>query len=217
LTKDANLTFAFAVSPVGNSIVFSTLENGKTSLAAADANGQNIRRLTDGAFDILPVFTPNGENVVFRRGLNLTTLWSVSAKGEQPPEQLTGYQGTHPAISPDGKQIAFHFMDYGSQNPHWKLGLIDSESRRFLGEHEFPLPVTDRETVWNPRNNLLTLVFGSGETSGIFLWSPESGKFQTLETGAVGKISSFAWSPDGNRLVYSQLFEKSDVISLDNF
>ncbi len=217
LTADSNLTFHFAVSPADNSLVFSTLENGKTSLAAADSNGQNIRRLTDGALDISPVFTPDGENIVFRRGASLATLWSISVKGDKPPEQLTGYQATHPAISPDGKQIAFHFMDYGSQNPHWKLGLIDRESRRFLNELEFPVPVTQRETVWNPKNNLLTLVFGSGVNSRIFLWSVESGKFQTFETGAAGKISAFAWSPDGSRIVFSQIFEKSDIVSLDNF
>lgn len=217
LTADSSLTFSFAVSPADSSLVFSTLENGKTSLAATDANGQNFRRLTDGTLDVTPVFTPDGENIIFRRGTSLATLWSVSVKANNPPEQLTGYQATHPAISPDGKQIAFHFMDYGSQNPHWKLGLIDRESRRFLNELEFPVPVTQRETVWNPKNNLLTLVFGSGASSGILLWSVESGKFQAFETGAAGKIGAFAWSPDGSRIVFSQIFEKSDIVSLNNF
>ncbi len=217
LTKDSDLTFSFAVSPADDSLVFSTLQNGKASLATADAGGQNIRRMTDAALDISPVFAPGGADIVFRRGTAPSTLWSISAKGERPAEQLTGYQATHPAISPDGKQIAFHFMDYGSPDPHWKLGLIDSRTHKFLNKLEFPMPVTHRDTAWNPKNNLLTLLFGGGESSGIFLWSVESGKVQTLETGAAGRIGSFAWSHSGNRLVFSQIFEKSDVVSLDNF
>jgi Tol biopolymer transport system component/DNA-binding winged helix-turn-helix (wHTH) protein len=217
LTKESNLTFGLAVSPANDSLVFPAQQNGKISLAAADASGQNIRKLTDGALDILPVFTPDGENIVFQRGTSPTTLWSVAVNGSQPPKQLTGYQATHPSISPDGKQIAFHFMDYGSRNPHWKLGLIDSETRKFLSKLEFPVPITQRETAWNPRNNLLTLAFGNGENSGIFLWSATDGSFQTLENIAAGKIGSFAWSPDGSRLVFSQIFEKSDVVSLNNF
>ena len=108
-------------------------------------------------------------------------------------------------------------MDYGSPNPHWKLGLIDGETRKFVNKLEFPMPVTQRETVWNPKNNLLTMIFGSGENSGIFLWSAADGSFQKLENTNAGKIGSFAWSHDGNRLVFSQIFEKSDVVSLDNF
>jgi DNA-binding winged helix-turn-helix (wHTH) protein/Tol biopolymer transport system component len=214
LTKDSNLIFSFAVSPADNSLVFSTLQNGRAALATADANGANIRRLTDGTLDILPVFTPDGTNIVFRRGTSPSTLWSIPAHGEQPPEQLTGYQATHPAVSPDGKQIAFHFMDYGSPNPHWKLGLIDSRTHKLLTKLEFPMPVTERKTVWNPKTNRLTIVFGSGENSGIFLWSVADDKFQTLETGAAGRIGSFAWSLDGSRLVFSQIFEKSDIVSI---
>lgn len=217
LTKDSNLTYSFAVSPADDSLVFSTLQNGNISLSAADFNGQNIRKLTDGTTDILPVFSPDGENIIFQRGTSTTTLWSVALNGNQLPKQITGYQATHPSISPDGKQIAFHFMDYGSENPHWKLGLIDSESRKILAKLEFPIPVTQRDTVWYPKNNLLTMAFRKSENSGILLWSISDNKFQTIENIGVGKISSFAWSPDGTRLVFSQNFETSDVVALDNF
>jgi len=217
LTADSNLTMAFAVSPTDDSIVFSAPQNGKISLAAADANGQNVRFLTDGALDILPAFTPDGENIIFRRGTSSPTLWSVSTNGNEPPKQLTGYLSTHPAVSPDGKQIAFHFMDYGGANPHWKLGLIDRESRKFLSKLEFPLSVSNRRTIWNPTTNVLTIAYGNGENAGILLWSPTNGNLRKLENITAGRIGSFTWSPDGTHLVFSQIFEKSDIVSLENF
>jgi Tol biopolymer transport system component len=217
LTANSNLILPFAVSPVDDSLVFSSLQNGKISLAAAGLNGQNVYQLTDGTSDIFPVFSPDGKTLVFQRGTSPPTLWSITPGENQPPKQLTGYQATHPSISPDGKQIAFHFMDYGSQNPHWKLGLIDGETHKFLNKLEFPMPVTQREMVWNPENNLLTMAFGSGENSGIFLWSVANGKFQTIDNVSAGRIGAFAWSLDGSRLVFSQIHENRDVVSLDNF
>ncbi|HVE58789.1 MAG TPA: winged helix-turn-helix domain-containing protein [Pyrinomonadaceae bacterium] len=217
LTADSDLIMSFAVSPTDDSIVFSALQNGKISLAAVDANGQNVRRLTDGALDVLPAFTPDGENIIFRRGTSPPTLWDISPNGNEPPKQLTGYQSTHPAVSPDGKEIAFHFMDFGGANPHWKLGLIDRETRKFLSKLEFPLPISNRQTVWNRAANVLTIAYGNGENSGLLLWSPSNGSLQKLENIAAGRIGSFAWSPDSTQLVFSQIFEKSDIVSLENF
>jgi DNA-binding winged helix-turn-helix (wHTH) protein/Tol biopolymer transport system component len=217
ITSDSHLILNFAVSPTDDSLVFSSLHNGKISLAAAAADGQNARPLTDGPTDFLPAFSPNGETVVFQRGMSPSTLWSVASSGDQLPQQVTGYQATHAAISPDGKQIAFHFMDYGTKDPHWKLGLIDSQTHEFVDKREFPMPVTQRDTAWNPRNNLLTMTFGNGENSSILLWSLADGKIQTLDNVDAGRIGAFAWSPDGSKLVFSQVFETSDVVSLDNF
>lgn len=216
LTTGSNLILPFAISPADDSFVFSSLQNGKISLAASDFNGLNARQLTDGTSDIFPVFSLDGKTLVFQRGTSPPTLWSMAPGENQPPKQLTGYQATHPSISPDGKQIAFHFMDYGSQNPHWKLGLIDSETHKFLNKLEFPITVTQRETVWNPKNNLLTLAF-AGENSGILLWSVTDGRFRTIDNVGAGKIGAFAWSLDGSRLVFSQIYENNDVVSLDDF
>jgi hypothetical protein len=172
--------------------------------------------LTDGTSDILPSFSQDGANIVFQRGTSPPTLWFGPIDGGQPV-QITGYQATNPTISPDGKQIAFHFMDYGGAEPHWKLGLIDVESHRLLNKLEFPIPITQREAAWNPRTGLLTMAFRNGDISGLLLWSLSDGKFQTLDNIGVGKIGAFAWSPEGDRLAYSQVFETSEAVALDNF
>jgi DNA-binding winged helix-turn-helix (wHTH) protein/Tol biopolymer transport system component len=217
LTSDSNLILGFSVSPVDGSLVFSSVLNGRIYLSTAAADGQGIRRLTDGPSDISPVFAPNGENVVFQRGTSPPTLWTISTNNGQPPAQLTGYQSTNPSISPDGKQIAFHFMDFGSKSPHWKLGLIDSQTHAFLNKLEFPLPVNQRESAWNPKSNLLTMAFGVGGNAGLILWSITDGKVQKIDSVDAGRIGAFAWSPDGSKLVFSQVFETSDVIELDTF
>ena len=61
------------------------------------------------------------------------------------------------------------------------------------------------------------MAFGNGENAGLFLWSVADGRMQALDNVDVGRIGDFAWSPDGSRLVFSQIFETSDVVSLENF
>ncbi len=212
LTVNSNLVLSFAVSPIDNGFVFSTLQDGKVSLARADSNGHQIRQLTDGTIDISPSFAPDGKTIVFQKNVYRATLWQIGIGENTLPLQLTGYYSTNPAISPDGQQIAYHFMDYGGKNPHWKLGLIDSESHKLLNKLEFPFPITARTTVWYPKNNLLTIIFSNGEDTGILFLSAIDGKFQTINKIASGRITSFDWSSDGSHFVFSESFETSDVI-----
>jgi dipeptidyl aminopeptidase/acylaminoacyl peptidase len=105
-------------------------------------------------------------------------------------------------------------MDSGERDPRWKLGLIDSETRRLLNKFELPESVTDRKMVWHPNGRLLGLPLNNGENVGILIISVTDGKFRTIENITRGKISSFSWSPDGRRFAFSQNLETSEVISL---
>lgn len=214
LTVDSNLTLYFAVSPIDNRFAFSTLQNNKISLSTADLNGQNIRQLTDGINDFSPSFSPDGKTIIFQRGNNQTTLWQITPGENTTPIQLTGYSVANPTISPDGQKIAYHFMDYGGKNPYWKLGVINNENRRLLTKLEFPVPITERRTIWRPKTDLLTMIFYNHETAGILLMSAVDGKFQTIENIGSGKITSFDWSADGSRFAFSQTFETNDVVAI---
>jgi DNA-binding winged helix-turn-helix (wHTH) protein/Tol biopolymer transport system component len=216
LTANSNLIYDFAVSPIDNTLVFSALENGKVSLWSADAGGQNIRRLTDGPQDLSPSFSPDGQTIVFQRGFAASTLWSISLDGVSTT-QLTGYFASHPAISPDGQMIAYHFMDYGGKDPHWKLGLINRETHVLLNKLDFPLPISQRKTAWRPKDGLLTMTFANSEKSGLLLLSPVDGTFRTFDDLSAGKISAFDWSSDSSRLAFAQNFETNNVVLLSGF
>ncbi|MEZ5428622.1 MAG: winged helix-turn-helix domain-containing protein [Pyrinomonadaceae bacterium] len=216
LTRDSNLTLSFDASPIDDRLVFSTSHDGKISLSEADRKGENILPLTDQSSDIAPVFSPDGKSVVFQRGSPTPTLWRFEFGENQPPEQLTGYFANNPSFSPDGRTIAFHFMDYGGRDPRWRLGLIDAQTRRFLKKLDFPVPITERKTVWHPKEGFLTMAFSQGEEQGLLLLWPEDGHYRIINKIAGGKITSFDWSPDGSRLAFSQKFETGDVVSLQN-
>lgn len=218
LTSNSNLTVGFTVSPSDGTLVFTATQKRADSLFIAEVDGQNIRQLTNGPFDSLPRFMPDGKEVIFQQGsLIKPTIWRVSTDRNEPPKQLTGYFARHPSISPDGKTVAYQFMDFNSTDKRWRLGLMDSSDGRLLNVIDFPLLITQRKVVWRPGDNLLTMVFKTGENSGFLLLSPADNSYQTIENVTNNKISSFVWSPDGKRLAFAANQEVSDAVLLDKF
>lgn len=217
LTTNANLNSAFAVSPSDGTLVFSSLENGKTNLRRADSDGQNVRSLTDGTSDYLPRFSPDGKSVIFQRDSVLAAIWRVSADGNQPATKIVEPLASHPAVSPDGKTVAYHFMDHKDGKPRWKMALTDNETGKIINKLDFPISISERSTVWHPNGKFLTMIFNNGENVGLLLLSPTDGKYQTIDNIAKDKITSFAWSPDGNRFAFSHITEIRDVVSMSGF
>lgn len=217
LTENSNLMMGFAVSPIDEKLVFASLQKGKSSLFAADADGRNVRRLTNGGNDSLPRFTPDGKEVIFQQGsLVKPTLWRVSLDDSEPPKQFTGFYSHQPSISPDGRTIAYQFMDFNSEDKVWRLALMNSVDGRLLNKIDFPIPISQRKVVWHPDGKLLTMVFKNGENSGFLLLSAADNSYQTIENLTKGKISAFAWSPDGRRLAFTENQEESDAVLLDD-
>lgn len=218
LTSNSNLTLGFTVSPVDGTLVFTATQKRADSLFIAEPDGKNIRQLTYGIYDSLPHFMPDGKEVVFQQGsINKPTIWRVSIAKDQPPEQLTGYRAQQPSVSPDGKTIAYQFMDLVSGNRIWKLGLMDSSNGTLLNKIDFPLLITKRNVVWRPGDNLLTMTIKIGENSGFLLLSTADNSYQTIENVTNDKIASFVWSPDGKRLAFAANQEVSDAVILDEF
>ncbi len=217
MTINSNLSSSFAVSPSDGTLVFSSHENDKTILRKANPDGQNIRPLTDGTADYFPRFTPDGKNVIFQRDSIFAAVWRVSADGSEPAIKIIEPLASHAAVSPDGKIIAYHSMERGEGKPRWKMALTETETGKTINKLDFPIPISQRDTVWHPNGKFVTMIFNNGENVGLLLFSPTDGKYQTIDNISKNKITSFAWSPNGNRFAFSHMTEIRDVVSLGGF
>ena len=218
LTNDSKLSDGFSVSPKDGSIVFSGAPTRTDNLFIVGPDGENIRQLTNGTDDFLPRFMPDGDEAIFqRRSVPKATLWRVSTTSNESPRQLTGYTAQHPSVSPDGKMIAYQFMDLTIGDGVWKIALVDLNSGRLLNKIDFPVLVTDRQVSWHPGDNFLTLATNSGESSGFLLLSPTDNSYKILDEITSDTITAFAWSPDGRRLAFAAQRVNSDVVELGGF
>ncbi len=107
-------------SPDGRRLVFSGLKNGVTDLYMIDADGRNLRQLTDDAFgDLQPNWSPDGRWIAFasERGpqSDLATLkfgeWQISLYDLETGDvrvlpQQAG-KNLNPQWAPDAQSVAF--------------------------------------------------------------------------------------------------------------
>lgn len=107
-------------SPDGRRIVFSGLANGVTNLYMIDADGRNLRQLTDDVYgDLMPSWSPDGRFIAFasERGpqSDLATLkfgeWQISVLDLETNDVriLPNQDGKNlnPQWAPDGQSLAF--------------------------------------------------------------------------------------------------------------
>ena len=180
-----------------------------------DADGKNLRRLTDGQ-DFNPQFTPDGGSIVFQRGAHdFPTIWRVPIDRSTPPLQLTQIHSIDPAVSADGSRIAFYFMD--KTDGQWRIGLVDSMKGELVGKIDLPRAVAERRMRWHPNGSFIGQIFNTGESANLILVPVARGDSHVVSNLGNGVVNSFAWSSDGATLIYLLTTETRDAVSLTNF
>ena len=101
-------------SPDGRRIAFKSTRGGSYNLNVMDADGSDVRRITDHAGnDHDPAWLPDGESMVFtsdrdrgRGRYDLYRLWLADGSIERLTNFFQGY-AFMPSVSPDGNWVAF--------------------------------------------------------------------------------------------------------------
>lgn len=109
-------------SPDGKRIVFRSSRNGNMNLYLMDADGKNVRQLTNGPWrDNFPVFSPSGDAIAFSsdrdgpkdvRGNRTFDNYVLQLNPDSTTgslKRITDHPGqdSHPYFSPDGQWVSF--------------------------------------------------------------------------------------------------------------
>jgi dipeptidyl aminopeptidase/acylaminoacyl peptidase len=150
---------------------------------AVDGDGKPVELTTGPYSDAVPAVSPDGRTIVFSSArtptwdTDLSThLYRIALDGDDPgePEQLTAGTTTHgqPAISPDGRHVAFVWGDRHSMMRHGQVGVVDLTATdvagserlltRDLGLHCAPYLAAARDPLWEGDGALLFQVDEAG-------------------------------------------------------
>jgi serine/threonine protein kinase/Tol biopolymer transport system component len=219
LTSDAGNNHNPVVTPDGRHIIFTSSRSGQRNVWRMNLDGSELQRLTTSLVDFLPTVSPDGRWVIYS---SLTsgnpTLWKVPTEGGTPQE-IINRAGINPAVSPDGRQIAYLFTEAPAPDaPPNRIAVISFEGGEPVKTFEVPAGLAGARTIlqWSQDGRSLLYTVITNNVSNI--WSqPLSGGRPTQVTDfKEHMITSFDWSRDGKQLAVSRGVLLRDVVLISN-
>lgn len=133
-------------SPTGREIAFVSERVGAPQIFVMDAEGANVRRITQSGFNTQPRWSPKGDTIVYTSRQGNFDLWAVSPDGSNV-RRLTAGPGNNESASwaPDGRHLVFQ----SSRSGGYQLFTMLAD-----GSDQQPIPRTPGESTsasWSPR------------------------------------------------------------------
>ena len=127
---------------------------------------------------------------------------------------LFEYAARTPAISPDGKHVAFFYSPGvapgGSSNVS-RIGIVSATGGAL--EKSFDVPAVAWHFLrWTPDGRSVAYVSGRSNSENIWLQPVNGGKTKQLTHFSDGQIWNFAWSRDGKFLALARGSEPTDAV-----
>ena len=215
LTVNAGSNYHPTVSPDGRYIFFASNRTGTFNIWRMDADGSNPKQLTSGDSDFYPDPSPDGRWVIYQSGgagFGKPTLWKVAIDGGESV-QLTDYNSSVPAVSPDGKLIAGRYWNEAVNSQ--AVAII-----RLAGGapiHTLKIPIREWQRVrWTPDSIALTYVDIRGGVSNVWKQTLD-GRPTQLTFFTSDQIFSYDWSHDGKQLACERGLETTDVVLMRSY
>ncbi|MCM3902463.1 MAG: winged helix-turn-helix domain-containing protein [Pyrinomonadaceae bacterium] len=217
LTVQARVSRGLAVSPDGRYVIFSADQAGRFHVWRVGIDGGGLKRLTEGDGEIYPQVSPDGGWVVYQQGegLVIPTAWMVSVHGGTPM-RLVEPPAQRPTVSPDGKLVAYYYLDPDLEGSHWGIGLVPLGGGLRLKRFDFPPTVLSRAVRWSPDGRSLAYLNSPGGVSNVWLQPLDGTAPRQLTDFKDGRMKSFEWSRDGKHLAFVRGVETSDVVLIKN-
>ncbi len=219
LTAGMKRNYAPAVSADNRFIAFHSNRSGVFQIWRIDRDGSNPVQLTFGNSEShWPQFAPDGKSVIyqhFEAGMS-GTLWRVPLEGGTPSRMTEGF-AVRPAVSPDGKWLAF-WQNAGQPNAPWRLGLYSLESGKPFKTFDVAPTVQvswDTGLHWAGDSRSVTYAHNRGGIENLWAQPIDGGPAKQVTNFTDSKIFSFDWSRDGN-LVTSKGVITRDVVLISD-
>jgi serine/threonine protein kinase len=215
LTADTARDYEPAVSPDGKFILFGTDRSGIPNIWRMELDGSRPRPLTSGAENYNASISPDGKWFAFSswvKGPQFIMKMSTEG-GEQ--EQLSETNGYCPAISPDGKLIAYLHTDEQTRNS--QIVVMDAKGGKPVKQFE-PLPTLPYWGVmrWTRDGSSLEYIDRRQGASNIWSQPLAGGSPRQVTDFKSDYLSLFDWSPDGKFLAVTRYSFSSDVVLMSN-
>lgn len=215
----ANSNFSPAVTPDGQYVIFVSTRGGPPSIWRMRIDGSEATELTHetGASGD-PVVTPDGKWVVYYTAYEnggTGTIHKVPVAGG-PSVKLTDAPSQSPAISPDGRLIAF---DLGptKDNPNLRIAIISADNGQTIRTLDSVQLVRSRSIRWTADSRGLYYIHTADGVGNIWMQPIDGGAPRQITNFPSDRIFRFDYSPVTGKMAFTRGTESSDVVLISDF
>jgi serine/threonine protein kinase/Tol biopolymer transport system component len=198
----------------GQQIIFSSFHSGKgVSLWRIDSHGGNLQQITNGIQDTGAVCSPDGRSVFYSSlGSGQAAVWKVSIDGGTPLRFSPG-SGFTPAVSPDGRLVAYRNVEGAAPNYHNVFVIISSSGGPVLRTID-AAPKSGGQLHFTPDSQALAYVVNEHGVANLWVQRLSGGAPTKLTDFKSDLILDYAWSRDGKKLALLRGQTSRDVVLL---
>ena len=222
-TLNASVHLLFAKAPTTAKILFtSTRDGGQRDVYIMNPDGTEQVNLTQHrAEDLAAVWSPTGEKILFvsDRG-GVRDLYVMNPDGSNVRRVFkfkVAEWRTDPTWSPDGKQFAYEFIDWGRLKITLHIAILGEQDSETLVKGSYPAWSPDgTEIACSFRERLTLIDVRTGAQKQLLPKNVES--FQRFPSwSAAGDKLAFAWNkhplppPDADREVHAEWKDKITI------
>jgi hypothetical protein len=207
----------FARSCPDGHLVFMAGAEGKIQahIFRADADGGNVKELTRGKFDFMPVCSADSKVVLYEDADSKLDKVSLEGGASQPFADYPSFGRT--AISPDGKLAAIITSRVGDAKEKLGLQSMDfSQPIRFLDferpRAEYAVAFGDGPIVFKRDGTGIIYPIREGQTDNLWLQHLDGSPGKQLTDFKSEYIRDFDYSYDGKQLAIIRGHRESDVV-----
>jgi eukaryotic-like serine/threonine-protein kinase len=199
----------------GHTIYFVSGRTGNAYIWRMDGDGSNAKPVTDGGSEFVFDVSADGQWLVYstlQEGQG--ALWKRRMDGGEKV-QVTKTLSAQPAISPDGKWLAYFGIQELGQRGMFLVPFTGGEPVKFFKHGDFPR--INRSFHWSPDSQGVLYELTESGASNLWL-QPTSGVAPKQVTHFTDqRIFSFAWTRDGKTLAVARGPVSRDAVLIGHF
>ena len=214
LTANAGRNSHPTVSADGRYIVFTSTRSGPQQVWRIDRDGGNPVQLTNETFyAAFPHCAPVGNWVVFAARASRTSwgVWNIPLAGGLPL-RLGESVETTPAISPDGRQVAYEYLDQTVKRIKLCVQPLEGGPITTIADSD----VGYSNIRWTLDGKAIAYVSNSEGRTNIWAQPVAGGSAKKLTDFKTEWLMRFDWSRDGKQLICVRGRLTSDLFMISN-
>ncbi len=198
-----------AISPDGRYVVFHSDRTSADHLWRMNSDGSNQVQLTNGYAERNATISPDGRWVYYNTAIDLK-LWKVPIEGGEPVK-VTDQYALYPALSPDGKLIAYYRLSNAPHKYSFAVGRLE-DMKTVIEISLAPGAWMSARLHWDAASSSVTYAVENQGRIRLYEQPLSDGPPRPIASFKDSDEFDFAWSPDHKKLVYMSSEWHHDIV-----